>query len=195
MIAVIDYGAGNTHSVINALNDLNILYKVTNSEYDICAADKIILPGVGEASFAVKKMSMANIFNLLRVIKKPLLGICLGMQLLCEKSAEGNVNCLGVIPGSTQLFDSKNMKVPHMGWNKVKQVSQSNLFAGIEDDSYFYFAHSYYVPVNDFTIGSCNHTIDFTSVCCKDNFFGVQFHPEKSGEKGIKLLKNFIELC
>lgn len=194
MIAIVDYGSGNIQSVVNALNDLKCDYIVTSREIDICNSDKIIFPGVGEASFAVKKLHKLNLFTMLRVVKKPMLGICLGMHLLLEKSLEGNSTCLGIIPGSTNKFDNTKIKVPHMGWNKIKIINESPLFNNIKDESYFYFAHSYYVPVNQYTIATTNYDVDFSSVIEKENFYGVQFHPEKSGEAGIQLLKNFIEL-
>lgn len=194
MIAVIDYGSGNIKSVTNALNDLQCKYIVTNHEKEICDAEKIIFPGVGEASYAVKRLHMLNLFTMLRVVNKPMLGICLGMQLLCEKSLEGNAACLGVFPGSTEIFDEKKTKVPHMGWNKVKIISDTQLFKNIPDESFFYFAHSYYVPMNSFTIAYANYGNDFSAAIEKENYYGVQFHPEKSGKYGIQLLKNFIEL-
>ncbi|MEW6195997.1 MAG: imidazole glycerol phosphate synthase subunit HisH [Bacteroidota bacterium] len=194
MIAVIDYGSGNIKSVTNALNDLRCEYIVTNREKEICDAEKIIFPGVGEASFAVKRLHVLNLFTMLRVVNKPMLGICLGMQLLCEKSLEGNAACLGVFPGSTEIFDGKKVKVPHMGWNKVKIASASQLFKDIPDETFFYFAHSYYVPINSFTIASADYGNVFSAAVEKGNYYGVQFHPEKSGKHGIQLLKNFIEL-
>jgi imidazole glycerol-phosphate synthase subunit HisH len=195
MIALIDYGAGNTASVANVLKDLNCEYKVTNCEFDICKSDKIIFPGVGEASFAVRKLHMSNLFNLLHVIKKPLLGICLGMQLLCQKSKEGDVVCLGIIPGSTEKFDEHKVKVPHMGWNQVYYKKQSKLFDGIQEGEYFYFANSYYVPDNEYSTSFCSYDVDFCTSVEKENFYGVQFHPEKSGHTGTLLIKNFIEKC
>lgn len=195
MIALIDYGAGNTASVANVLKEINCDFKITGSEPEICKADKIIFPGVGEASFAVKKLNMMNLFPLLKVLKKPLLGICLGMQLLCENSKEGNVSCLGVIPATVELFDSTNVKIPHMGWNQVKQTKESKLFTGIAEGENFYFAHSYYVPENEFTCAVAEYEINFTAAVEKGNYYGVQFHPEKSGAAGIKLIKNFVELC
>lgn len=194
MIAVIDYGSGNIKSVTNALNDLQCEYIVTNREKEICDAGKIIFPGVGEASYAVKRLHILNLFTMLRVVNKPMLGICLGMQLLCEKSLEGNAACLGVLPGSTEIFDGKKVKVPHMGWNKVKIASASQLFKDIPDETFFYFAHSYYVPINLFTIASADYGNVFSAAVEKENYYGVQFHPEKSGKYGIQLLKNFIEL-
>lgn len=195
MIAVIDYGAGNIKSVVNAINDITKDYIVTNKESDLLICNKIIFPGVGEASFAVRRLHLLNLFTMLRIIKKPLLGICLGMQILCEKSVEGNVACLGILNTTTEMFDKTKVKVPHMGWNKVEVIKENKLFEGIENNSYFYFAHSYYVPLNDFTIAKSNYDVEFSAACQKDNFYGIQFHPEKSGSNGIKILKNFIEKC
>ncbi len=195
MIAVIDYGAGNTQSVVNVLNELSVEYIVTSREFDINKSDKIIFPGVGEASFAMKKLHLQNLSTMLRVTKKPLLGICLGMQLFCEKSEEGNICCLGILPVTSKRFDDAQVKVPHMGWNKVSIIKESKLFYGIEDNTYFYFANSYYVPLNDYTIAQTEHGIEISSAIEKNNYYGVQFHPEKSGSAGIQLIKNFIELC
>jgi glutamine amidotransferase len=194
MIAVIDYGAGNVASVANALSQLNKDYKISNNELEICKADKIIFPGVGEASYAIKQLHLLNLFSLLRIIKKPMLGICLGMQLMMDSSTEGNVTCLGIFPGVVQKFDSTKTKVPHMGWNDIKLLKESKLFDGIKNGERFYFANSFYVPVNNFTTSITNNNIDFSASLEKDNFYGVQFHPEKSGEAGLKILKNFCEL-
>jgi glutamine amidotransferase len=194
MIAVIDYGAGNVASVANALSQLNKDYKISNNELEICKADKIIFPGVGEASYAIKQLHLLNLFSLLRIIKKPMLGICLGMQLMMDSSTEGNVTCLGIFPGVVQKFDSTKTKVPHMGWNDIKLLKESKLFDGIKNGERFYFANSFYVPVNNFTTSITNNNIDFSASLEKDNFYGVQFHPEKSGDAGLKILKNFCEL-
>ena len=195
MIAVIDYGAGNTQSVINVLDELNVKYIVTNREIDINNCRKIIFPGVGEASFAVKKLHLLNLFTMLRVTRKPLPGICVGMQLLCEKSDEGNSVCLGIIPAVVHKFDESKVKVPHMGWNNVSYVKSSKLFDNIPENSYYYFANSYYAPMNETTLAKTEHGIEFSSAVVKENYYGVQFHPEKSGIAGIQLIKNFIELC
>lgn len=195
MISIIDYGAGNVASVANALETLNEKFVITSNEVEICRADKIIFPGVGEASFAVKQLHKLNLFSMMRMIRKPLLGICLGMQLLCDSSKEGNVSCLGIFPTSGEKFDETKTKVPHMGWNKVKQTKESKLFAGIDNESFFYFAHSFYVPINKFTIATAENEIDFCAAVENDNIYGVQFHPEKSGDAGLKLLENFITLC
>lgn len=195
MIALIDSGAGNVASVANVLKDLNAEYILTKREIDICNADKIIFPGVGEASFAVRQLHILNLFNLLRIVKKPMLGICLGMQLMCEKLVEGNSAGLGIFPVSTEIFSKDKVKVPHMGWNKVEIIENQKLFDGINNNEYYYYANSFYVPINEYTIAKSIHGSDFSASIKKDNYYGVQFHPEKSGAAGIKLLKNFIELC
>ncbi len=195
MIAVIEYGAGNTASVSNALEELDAEFVITRKESEISNADRVIFPGVGEASSAVKRLHLMNLFSLLRVIKKPMLGICLGMHILCERSEEGSVACLSVMNGEAKKFDDSKVKVPHMGWNKVKIIEESKLFHCIDDETYFYFAHSYYIPENELTIAVAKHGVEFSAAIQKDNYYGVQFHPEKSGEAGLKLLKNFIELC
>lgn len=195
MIALIDYGAGNVASVANALNELRQEFKITNKEADICNSDKVIFPGVGEASFAIRQLHLLNLINVLRIIKKPILGICLGMQLMADHSTEGNVACLGIFPGTAQIFDSTKTKVPHMGWNDITTIKDSKLFSEIESGEHFYFANSYYLPVNEYTTSIANNNIDFSASLEKGNFYGVQFHPEKSGDAGLKLLKNFIELC
>jgi len=194
MIALIDYGAGNVFSVANALKALKQDFKITKSETEILAADKVIFPGVGEASFAVKQLHFLNLFSVLRMVKKPLLGICLGMQLLADYSTEGNVTCLGLIPGSSKKFDPSKTKVPHMGWNDIQIKNSSRLFNGIKSGERFYFAHSFYLPENEFTTSISDNNIKFASSIEKVNYYGVQFHPEKSAEAGLKLLQNFIEL-
>jgi len=203
MIALIDYGSGNVASVANALTELNQDYKITSSEALICRADKVIFPGVGEASYAVKQLHLLNLFTLLRIVKKPFLGICLGMQLMAESSAEGNVTCLGIFPGTSTLFDSSKTKVPHMGWNEIHYLKESKLFKDIKEGEKFYFANSYYLPENTYTVTTTENDSQrdpslpgetFSSAMEKGNFYGVQFHPEKSGDAGLKLLKNFTEL-
>jgi imidazole glycerol-phosphate synthase subunit HisH len=194
MISVIDYGAGNVASVSNALNELGQKFKITNSETEICRADKVIFPGVGEASFAIKKLHVLNLFTVLRIIKKPVLGVCLGLQLMADFSTEGDITCLGIFPGNVLRFDPSKVKVPHMGWNDVHFKKESKLFAGIKEGERFYFANSYYLPVNEYTTSFSNNNLDFSASVEKDNYYGVQFHPEKSSDAGLKLLQNFIEL-
>ncbi len=195
MIALIDYGAGNVASVANALTELKHDFVITKNETEIIRAEKIIFPGVGEASFAMRKLHLLNLFSVLRMCVKPMLGICLGLQLMVEKSEEGNVACLGVFPGTAKKFDDTKVKVPHMGWNEIEIIKESKLFANIKSGTRFYFANSFYVPVNEFTTAKSEHDVQFSAAIEKGNFYGVQFHPEKSSDAGLQLLKNFIELC
>ena len=194
MIALIDYEAGNLKSVANALDDLGAKYFVTNKSEEVKSAEKIIFPGVGEAASAMQKLEEKKIIDSIKSTSKPLLGICLGMQLLSTFSEERNTMCLDVIKSVVKRFDSTNVKVPHMGWNKVKYNSQNKLFNNIDSDEHFYFANSYYVPITEYTIATTNYGINFSSAINKNNFYGVQFHPEKSGKVGLQVLKNFIEL-
>lgn len=194
MIALIDYGAGNTASVANALTSLQCEYKLTNRENEICNAQKIIFPGVGEASYAVRQLHKYNLINLLRIIRKPMLGICLGMQLMCESTEEGNTGGIGILPGRVLKFDELKATVPHTGWNEVSQTKKSRLFDGIKDGEYFYFNHSFYLPEGNFTASTAEHGVNISASVEKDNFYGVQFHPEKSGAAGLRLLKNFLSL-
>lgn len=194
MIALIDYGAGNTASVINVLIDLKANFVLTNDKEAISSADKIILPGVGEASSTMSKLKELDLIDVIKNFSKPFLGICLGMQLLCNKTEEGDAACLKIIPVDVKKFDSAKSKVPHMGWNRVKVIKQDSLLDRINSNSYFYFAHSYYVPVNEYTTSVCNYEINFSSSIRYKNFYGVQFHPEKSAEQGILIIKNFLNL-
>jgi imidazole glycerol-phosphate synthase subunit HisH len=194
MIALIDYGAGNVASVANALIELNHDFIITRNESEIIKSNRVIFPGVGEASYAVRQLHMLNLFSVLRMCTKPILGICLGMQLMADKSAEGNVACLGIFPGAALKFDETKVKVPHMGWNEINLIKESKLFKGIDNRERFYFANSYYLPVNEYTTSTSEHGLTFSASLELGNFYGVQFHPEKSGEAGLKILKNFIEL-
>lgn len=195
MIALIDYGAGNTASVSNILNELNADFILTSDKNNIEAANKIILPGVGEASSAMKRLIELDLIDALRFFNKPLLGICLGMQLLCESTEEGNSECLRIIPVVVKRFNGKDLKIPHMGWNTIKMATDDRLLEGVQNESYFYFAHSYFVPQDEFTTSICNYGIDFSASLRHRNFYGVQFHPEKSAQQGIKIIKNFLEIC
>lgn len=194
MIAMIDYGAGNTASVANVLKQLNAEFVLTNEKQKIIEADKIILPGVGEASSAMNKLKELYLIDTIKNLSKPFLGICLGMQLLCEKTDEGNVECLGLIPAHVKRFDDDKVKVPHMGWNDIRQLNDKAIFNKIKENTFFYFAHSYYVPENEFSTSVCNYGINFSSSIKYKNFYGVQFHPEKSAEQGIQIIKNFLDL-
>lgn len=194
MIALIDYGAGNVASVANALIKLNHDFIITRNESEIIKSKRVIFPGVGEASYAIRQLHLLNLFSVLRMCTKPILGICLGMQLLADKSTEGNVACLGIFPGLALKFDETKVKVPHMGWNEINFTKESKLFKGIDNRERFYFANSYYLPVNEYTTSTAEHGLTFSASLELGNFYGVQFHPEKSGEAGLKILKNFIEL-
>jgi glutamine amidotransferase len=194
MIVIIDYGAGNTASVINVLEELKTEFVLSNDKKKIQNADKIILPGVGEASSAMKKLNELNLVDELRNAAKPFLGICLGMQLLFSKTEEGNVVCLNVIPGEVKKINSINIKVPHMGWNKIIKLKSDELLNGINDKTYFYFAHSYYVPENDFSTSVSYYGLKFSASVRYKNYFGVQFHPEKSAQQGTQIIRNFLSL-
>lgn len=195
MIVVIDYDIGNTGSVINALDKLGLNCKISNDPDDIRKADALILPGVGAAGQGMSNLKKNGLDKLIKEeIKKgkPFLGICLGMQLLFEKSAEGNVNCLGILKGSVKKF-RKMKKIPQIGWNQVKVTKETPLLEGIGND-YFYYVNSYYCKPLDKEViaGRTSYGEEFAGVVAKDNIFGVQFHPEKSGSAGFKLLENFV---
>ena len=199
MIAIIDYGINNLDSVENALDKLGAPSIVTNDATTIQSADVLILPGVGAACEGMKNLKKLNLDKVIisEVNKgKPILGICLGMQLLLSKSEEGDVDCLDLIKGSVNKFDSKN-KIPQIGWNNVSfndANRASNLKSGIPNNSYFYFVHSYYcIPTDaNISLGITSYGLDYCSIFAKNNIVGVQFHPEKSGAVGFQLLKNVI---
>ena len=195
MIAIIDYGAGNVASVANALTKLGEQFVITANKEEIEKSDKIIFPGVGEASFAMNQIQKTGLVQTLQTTQKPLFGICLGMQLLCDFSEEGDTKCLGVFPLPVRKFDVTKTKVPHIGWNTAHIKTDNPLFRDIPQDQFFYFANSFYVPESEFTIASTGNTIQFSAALAYKNFYGTQFHPEKSSETGVKLLHNFILYC
>jgi imidazole glycerol-phosphate synthase subunit HisH len=197
MVGIINYGAGNIRSVSNALKRLEVEHFVTSDRTELTKASKLLFPGVGEARSAMDALNRTDLPEWLQEITVPFLGICLGMQLLFDYSTERETKCLGLISGVNDKFSPgrSGLKVPHMGWNQVQCTAENPLFAGIESGEYFYFVHSYYAPLVPATIGTTDYGIQFTSAVQQKNFYGVQFHPEKSGQAGLKLLKNFIEVC
>ncbi len=193
-IAIIDYGAGNLKSVANALTSLGRSFEIVSRPDNLSAFDKVILPGVGAAGSAMEKLSTSGFAEILPKLKVPVLGICLGMQLFGQFSEEGNTPCLSIVPGKVKKFQT-DLKVPHMGWNKVELVKESALTSGIPNNSFFYFVHSYYLEADQSClIGRALYEISFPAIIQKDNFFATQFHPEKSGEWGRKILNNFVNL-
>lgn len=197
MIVIIDYEIGNLGSVINALDKLGVKSKISNNPNEIRKADSLILPGVGAAGQGMKNLEQKGLDKVIvEEIKrgKPFLGICLGMQLLFEKSEEGNVKCLGILKGSVKKF-KKMRKIPQIGWNQIDIKKDSKLLKDIKDKSYFYFVNSFYCTPEDKQVitGSTNYGEIFASIVEKENVVGVQFHPEKSGPVGFKLLENFVK--
>jgi glutamine amidotransferase len=195
MIGIIDYGAGNIRSVGNALDRLSQPYFVSKDIAELRGATKLVLPGVGEARSAMKSLGQIGLLQWLTTVNVPFLGICIGMQILFEHSDERDTPCLGVVPGRISRFDETKLKVPHIGWNQVNARVQSPLFNNIRDNEYFYFVHSFRAPVGPDTIGTTQYGEAFSAAVQRQNFYGVQFHAEKSGAAGIQVMKNFIELC
>ena len=191
-IAIIDYGAGNVQSVLFALERLGFVGIVTNDWITIKSADKVIFPGVGEASSAMKMLQESGLDVLIPTLKQPVLGICLGMQLMCKYSEEGNTNGLGIFDVNVVKF-SQDVKVPQMGWNTIFNL-KTPLFEGIKENEFMYLVHSYYATLSENTIATTNYELEYSTALQRDNFFGVQFHPEKSGIFGEQILKNFLQL-
>lgn len=188
-VVIIDYGAGNTRSVQLALQRIGVEAQLTADAAAIASADKVIFPGVGHARAAMDVLRDRNLDTLIRSLRQPVLGICLGMQLLCEYSEEGNTQCLRIFSEQVKRFPPPG-KVPHMGWNTTHATNGFTLFP----EAWYYFVHSYYVPAGPHTVLGCEYILPFAAAIQKDNFYGVQFHPEKSGKAGELLLENFIKL-
>ena len=191
-IAIINYGAGNIQSILFAIERLGYTAVLTNNPDEIQQADKVIFPGVGEASYAMQKLKESGLDSLIPNLNQPVLGICLGMQLMCHHSEEGNTNGLGIFDANVIRF-SNNVKVPQMGWNQIYNL-KSPLFQGINDNEYMYLVHSYYVPNCKEAIATTNYDLEYASALQKNNFYGTQFHPEKSGDVGEQILANFLKL-
>jgi imidazole glycerol-phosphate synthase subunit HisH len=190
MIAIIKYNAGNITSVQNALNRLGYESIITDDETEIRKAEKVIFPGVGEASTAMQYLKERKLDVLIKSLTQPVLGICLGQQLMCNFSEENNTTCLGIFNAAVKLFPPSEL-VPHMGWNTV-EASNSELFEGITINDNFYFVHSYYAAICENTIATCNYILTFGAAIQKDNFYATQFHPEKSADVGERVLRNFL---
>lgn len=192
---IVKYNAGNICSVDYALRRLGVEAEITADKDAIAAADKVIFPGVGEAETTMRYLKAQGLDRVIKDLKQPVLGICLGMQLMCRHSAEGDVDCLGIFDTDVKLFvpNRHEEKVPHMGWNTITRA-RSDLFAGFNEPEFVYFVHSYFVPVNKFTAALCVHTRPFSAALQKDNFYATQFHLEKSGAVGERILKNFLDL-
>lgn len=202
-LVIIDTGCANLASVRMAFERLGVQPRVSCKAADIEQADKLVLPGVGTAVAAMKNLNERELVPLIRAAKQPLLGFCLGMQMLAQASEEtmsadgsegGLIDCLGIVPGRIRLMAVGNLRLPHMGWNQIDHDETHPLLKGIPSGSYFYFVHSYALEVTEATIASCDYGQPFTAIVGRDNFFGAQFHPERSGAAGARLLQNFLEL-
>lgn len=191
---IIKYNAGNTQSVIYALERLGINPVLTNNFEEIQSADRIIFPGVGEASSTMQHLRELKLDYLIPRLKQPVLGVCLGMQLMCDYSEENSTQCMGIFNTAVKRFQSNNgEKVPHMGWNNLAANEGSWISHNVADP-HMYFVHSYYVPVIQETVATCDYILPFSAALQKNNFYATQFHPEKSGKQGAQIIKNFIEL-
>jgi imidazole glycerol phosphate synthase, glutamine amidotransferase subunit len=194
-VAIIKYNAGNICSVMNALNRIGVEAEITADEGKLRTAQKVIFPGVGEAQTTMRYLQENGMDKIIKGLKQPVLGICLGMQLMCRYSEEGNTQGLGIFDADVKRFipTKHDEKVPHMGWNTISNYN-GGLFKGFTKEEFVYFVHSYYVPVNEYTAAVTNYIHPFSASLHKDNFYATQFHPEKSGAVGERILRNFLEL-
>jgi len=192
MIAILKYNAGNIKSVQNALTRLGYKSIITDNPAELTKADKVIFPGVGEASSAIQYLKERGLDRTIISLKQPVLGICLGLQLMCRFSEERETKCLGIFDADVKLFPPVD-KIPHMGWNNCLTM-KGDLFKGITGDDDLYYVHSYYAEISSSTIATCEYIVPFSAAMQKENFYATQFHPEKSAETGEKILKNFLEL-
>lgn len=195
MIVIVNTGGANIASIRNAIGRLGRSAVVSQDPDEIFRGSQVILPGVGSASMAMDRIASSELLCLLQELRQPTLGICLGMQLLFTNSTEGNVPCLGVIPGSVRKMTATlHGPLPHMGWNRILIKQSSSLLRDVPEGSFVYFAHSFHVPINQYTIGITRYGIDIPAVVERNNYFGTQFHPEKSSQIGLKILGNFLDL-
>jgi glutamine amidotransferase len=191
-VSIIKYNAGNIQSVLFALERIGVTALVTDDVEVLQKSDKVIFPGVGEASSAMHYLKERKLDQVIVNLKQPVLGICLGMQLMCQHSEEGNTNCLGVFDNNIKLFKG-DVKVPQIGWNNIYDL-KTDLFKNVKENEYMYLVHSYYAEVSEHTIAKTNYGLEYSSSLQKNNFYGVQFHPEKSSDAGQTILENFIKL-
>ena len=192
-VAILKYNAGNIRSVLFALERLGVDATVTDNTDELLSADKVIFPGVGEASTAMQYLQEKNLDKLITQLKQPVLGICLGMQLMCSYSEENDTRCLGIFDQHVLKFAAPGFKVPQIGWNNIYNLS-SPLFRGISEKEFMYFVHGYYVEKCPQSIAVADYSLEYSAAIHKDNFYAVQFHPEKSGDAGQKILQNFLNL-
>lgn len=193
-VVIIKYNAGNIRSVLFALERIGVQAVVTDNHDEIRTADKVIFPGVGEASSAMAYLQSNGLDTLIKSLKQPVLGICLGMQLMCSFSEENNTECLGIFDQKVRLFPNAGYKIPQIGWNNITNL-KTTLLKDVSENAYMYFVHSYYVENCAEAIAKTDYIIQYSSAIQKDNFYAVQFHPEKSGDTGQKILENFITAC
>lgn len=192
-VAIVKYNAGNIRSVVNAVKRCGIEPLVTDGPEDLRSADKVIFPGVGEASSAMNHLRERGLDAAVKGLTQPVLAICLGMQLLCTASEENDTECLGILPYKVRRFSGKDLKVPHMGWNNISGFG-SPLFRGVPEGSRVYFVHGYYIEPGEHTVAASSYGPEFSAAVGFRNFYGVQFHPEKSGAAGAAILKNFLDI-
>lgn len=198
---IVDTGCANLSSVLFAIKRLGFDAEITDDIEKIKAADKVILPGVGNAKHAMKNITAKGLIETIQQLTQPVLGFCLGMQLMCRDSLESSVgcsneliDCLNLIPTSVEPLNTKGLRLPHMGWNTLTSVIDHPVFTDINVGDYFYFVHSFAAPVSEFTAASCEYGSSFSAAVIKDNFIGCQFHPERSGKNGSKIIRNFLEM-
>lgn len=196
-IVIVNTGCANISSVRFALERLGVQVEVSDEDAVIKAADKVFFPGVGSANAAMQSIQAKQLAPTLQSLTQPVLGVCLGMQLMVESSDEsssGKIDCLGLMPGHVERLHSNGLRLPHMGWNTVRASNDNPLFAGLNDDTYFYFVHSFAVPDYAHTLATCDYGQRFSAAIAHNNYFGVQFHPERSGDAGAQLLTNFVKM-
>ncbi|MEA5404967.1 imidazole glycerol phosphate synthase subunit HisH [Arcicella sp. DC2W] len=190
---IIKYNAGNVQSVMYALDRIGVNYLWTDDEAEIRSADKVIFPGVGEASTAMAYLREKGLDKVIPSLKQPVLGTCVGMQLMCKHSEENDTTCMGIFDINVKRFDSSNFKVPHVGWNNIYHL-KSKLTEGLKENAFMYFVHSYYAEISAYTVAECDYVQPFSAMLHKENFYAAQFHTEISGKEGQLIIENFLRL-